>query len=150
MKMNLILAGVAGLSLVGCVKKAAPTNPEPAAGGESKIVMASAEAGAGCHAPAVQMASATEGEGVKKQCATVKADGSQCKTKKAEMASADGAHCKTKAKGEMAKAESKDCADCPKTAEGKCDHEAGAKLGKDCCKKALEAKATAPSTTSTN
>ncbi len=133
MKMTLILGAVAALSLSACMKKAGPANNEPAAGGEGKVVMASADAGAGCHGK-VEMASATEGEGAH-HCAT-----------KATMA--DGAHCKTKG-AEMAHADM-DCKDCPKTADGKCDHEAGAKAGKDCCKKALEAKAPTATDTKTN
>src|SRR5688572_25892238 len=125
MKMIISVVAVAALALTGCVKKASPTN-DPAAGGEGKIVMASADAGGHCSAKKAEMASA---DGTKAHCATKK-----------DASMADGSHCKTKdASAQLASAEM-DCKDCPKTAEGKCDHEAGAKLGKDCCKKALQAK----------
>lgn len=97
-----------------------------------KAEMASMENGAKCSAKKAELAS-TEGAA------------GHCSSKKAEMASMeDGAKCAAK-KVELASAAHAGhagCNDCPKKADGSCDHEAGAKAGKECCKNHL-AEATA-------
>ena len=110
-----------------------------------KVEMASAEGSAHCSAKKAELASA---DGAAAHCSSKKvemasAEGSaHCASKKAELASSEGKQCSAK-KVELASAAAHPaCDDCPKKADGSCDHEAGAKAGKECCKNHL-AEATA-------
>ena len=100
-------------------------------GGAAKAEMASSEGAKSCHAVKAELASSTEG----KSCHGGAA--------KAEMASSEGAKSCHATKGaELASAGTHTCGKCPEKADGSCDHEAGAKAGRECCKAQLAKTAT--------
>lgn len=125
---NVVLASDGGAH---CAKK---TEATMASGhcSAAKVEMASAEGGTkSCHAKKAEMASA---------------EGASCH-KKVEMASTEGEtkSCHRAAEGTLAAntegAEAR-CSGCPMKADGSCDHEAGAKAGRECCKAELAKTAT--------
>lgn len=114
------------LFLAGCAshEKAAATSTDP------NVVLASS--GGSCHGGAANAEMAST-DGAK-----------SCHAVKAELASTEAGKSCHAAKGvELASAESHTCGNCPEKADGSCDHEAGAKAGRECCKAQL-AKTTAP------
>lgn len=159
---SLLLASI--VVLAGCTasKKEAVHHHDAHAG----ATLASHEGKSGCHGgvKSAEMASAdgkhcamkaelASAEGAEKKCASkvemASVEGKNCSMKKAEMAAveAKAAGCHGDAAATMASAAAAEkhdeCGDCPKKADGSCDHEAGAKAGRECCKNHL-AKAATP------
>lgn len=115
------------LLLAGCA-----SHEKPATSNDPHATLASADAGKSCHGGAAKAELAST-EGTK-----------SCSAKKAEMASADGAKSCHKTEGAvLASADAHACdGGCPHKTDGTCDHEAGAKAGRDCCKGQLAKTAT--------
>ena len=126
------------LVLAGCsTHKAASHDPHP------EVTLASSNGAGHCSSSAVKNADLASAEGKSchmKKVEMASTEGKQCSSKKAEMASAEGkagCHGSTAvlASAETTTAKSHEhCGDCPKLADGSCDHEAGAKAGRECCK----------------
>lgn len=118
------------VALSGCSKKGPETNPSSTASASKSCSMKNEGATASAHcAPKsgeVALASADAGAAAdagKAHCAAQKAEGKSCSKKDGEMAATAHAGC-THAAGEA------------------CDHEAGAKAGRACCKAHMAAAAT--------
>lgn len=133
------------LLLAGCA-----SHEKPATSNDPHATLASTEGGKSCHGGAAkaEMASSegTKSCAAKAELASADA-GPSCHgtAVKAELASSEG----TKschggaAKAELASADAHVCdGGCPVKADGTCDHEAGAKAGRECCKIQLAKTAT--------